>query len=226
MTQLKILILASGQSQMQVGRAVDIGDSRLSKIVRGWLTPTDAEVRRLAEYLGVSRSVVTAPLLLYFLMNSWNYNAMDIGDETAKGLGVRVERVRLMGMMAASLVTSVIISFAGIIGFIGLVAPHIVRRVIGDDHRFLMLASILAGALILPMRGAQPLMGDSVLLISFVVVVIGGMGSFAGAIVGGLIVGIVESMMSLFWPQGTMICIFAAMALVILIKPKGLMGLR
>lgn len=84
----------------------------------------------------------------------------------------------------------------------------------------------LAGALILPMRGAQPLMGDSVLLISFVVVVIGGMGSFAGAIVGGLIVGIVESMMSLFWPQGTMICIFAAMALVILIKPKGLMGLR
>lgn len=84
----------------------------------------------------------------------------------------------------------------------------------------------LAGALILPMRGAQPLMGDSILLISFVVVVIGGMGSFAGAIVGGLIVGVVESMMSLFWPQGTMICIFAAMALVILIKPKGLLGLR
>lgn len=84
----------------------------------------------------------------------------------------------------------------------------------------------LAGALSLPMRGAQPLMGDSVLLISFVVVVIGGMGSFAGAILGGLIVGVVESMMILFWPQGTMICIFAAMALVILIKPKGLLGLR
>jgi iron complex transport system permease protein len=57
--------------------------------------------------------------------------------------------VRLSGMMAACLVTSVIISFAGIIGFIGLVAPHIVRRVIGDDHRFLMPGSILAGALIL-----------------------------------------------------------------------------
>lgn len=94
-------------------------------------------------------SLVTVVILAYFLANAWNYNAMDIGDETAKGLGVRVERVRLTGMMAACLVTSVIISFAGIIGFIGLVAPHIVRRVIGDDHRFLMPASILAGALIL-----------------------------------------------------------------------------
>jgi iron complex transport system permease protein len=94
-------------------------------------------------------SLVTAVVLVYFLANAWNYNAMDIGDETATGLGIRVERVRLSGMMAACLVTSVIISFAGIIGFIGLVAPHIVRRVIGDDHRFLMPASILAGALIL-----------------------------------------------------------------------------
>ncbi|ACN17782.1 ABC-type transport system, permease component [Desulforapulum autotrophicum HRM2] len=94
-------------------------------------------------------SLVTGVVLVYFLANAWNYNAMDVGDETARGLGVRVERVRLTGMMAACLVTSVIISFAGIIGFIGLVAPHIVRRVIGDDHRFLMPASILAGALIL-----------------------------------------------------------------------------
>jgi len=56
--------------------------------------------------------------------------------------------------------------------------------------------------------------------------VIGGMGSFLGAILGGLIVGIVESMMILFWPQGTMISIFATMALVILIRPRGLLGLR
>jgi len=76
------------------------------------------------------------------------------------------------------------------------------------------------------MRGAQPLMGDSILTLSFVVLVIGGMGSFGGAILGGLLVGIVESMMILFWPQGTMISIFAAMALVILIKPKGLLGYR
>ncbi|WP_299981509.1 iron ABC transporter permease [Desulfobacula sp.] len=92
---------------------------------------------------------VTLCLLIYFLANTKNYNAMDMGDETAKGLGVKVETVRLSAMMAASLVTSVIISFVGIISFIGLVAPHIVRRVIGDDQRFLMPASILVGALIL-----------------------------------------------------------------------------
>lgn len=84
----------------------------------------------------------------------------------------------------------------------------------------------LGGVLVLPMRGAQPLMGDTILLLTFVVLVIGGMGSFAGAILGGLLVGVVESMMILIWPQGSMISIFAAMALVILIRPKGLLGYR
>ena len=84
----------------------------------------------------------------------------------------------------------------------------------------------LGGVLVLPMRGAQPLMGDTILLLAFVVLVIGGMGSFGGAILGGLLVGVVESMMILIWPQGSMISIFAAMALVILIRPKGLLGYR
>ncbi len=84
----------------------------------------------------------------------------------------------------------------------------------------------LAGALSLPERGAQPFMGDTILTLCFVVVVMGGLGSFVGAILGGLIVGVVESMMILFWPPGTMIAIFTAMALIILIKPKGLLGFR
>lgn len=92
---------------------------------------------------------VTFCLLVYFLCNTKNYTAMDMGDETAKGLGVNVESVRLMTMMAASLTTAVIISFVGIISFIGLAAPHIVRRIIGDDQKFLIPASILVGALIL-----------------------------------------------------------------------------
>lgn len=86
---------------------------------------------------------------IYFMANAWNYNAVDAGDETAKGLGVRVERVRMLGMFLASLLTAVIISSLGIIGFVGLVAPHMVRRVIGADHRFLLPACILAGGLLL-----------------------------------------------------------------------------
>jgi len=94
-------------------------------------------------------ATVTLAATLYFLLNAWNYNAMDAGDETAKGLGVRVERVRLLGMLAASLVTAVIVSFLGIIGFVGLVCPHMVRRLIGGDNRFLLPATALVGAVLL-----------------------------------------------------------------------------
>ena len=92
---------------------------------------------------------VTAAATLYFLFNAWNYNAVDSGDETARGLGVNVERVRLWGMLAASLVTAVIVSFLGIIGFVGLVCPHVVRRLLGGDNRFLLPATIVLGALLL-----------------------------------------------------------------------------
>jgi len=98
--------------------------------------------------LGVM-TAVTAATSLYFLANGWNYNAIDAGDETAKGLGVRVDRARLIGMMLASMLTAVVIAFLGIIGFVGLVVPHMVRRVIGSDHRFLLPGSILAGGLLL-----------------------------------------------------------------------------
>ena len=94
-------------------------------------------------------TVVTLVASVYFMINSWNYNAIDAGDETARGLGVHVQRTRLLGMLMATLLTAVIISFLGIIGFVGLVVPHMVRRCIGSDLRFLLPASIVAGGLLL-----------------------------------------------------------------------------
>lgn len=94
-------------------------------------------------------AAITLAIASIFFTNSWSYNAIDAGDETAKGLGVRVERVRMVGMMLASVLTAVIISFLGIIGFVGLVVPHMVRRIVGSDHRFLLPAAILGGALLL-----------------------------------------------------------------------------
>jgi iron complex transport system permease protein len=94
-------------------------------------------------------AVVTGAVAAYFLANSWSYNAIDAGDETAKGLGVKVDRVRVIGMIASSLVTAAIVSFLGIIGFVGLVCPHIVRRLIGGDHRFLMPATLVVGSIVL-----------------------------------------------------------------------------
>ena len=94
-------------------------------------------------------TAATVLISAYLLSRSWDYNAIDAGDETAKGLGVRVERVRLTGMLAASMVTAVIVSFLGVIGFVGLVVPHMVRRIIGGDNRFLMPATVICGALLL-----------------------------------------------------------------------------
>lgn len=121
-------------------------------------------------------SVVTVLGAAYFVKNSWNYNALNSGDETAQSLGVNVERLRIGGMVVASLVTAVITSFVGIISFVGLVVPHIVRKVIGGDERFLMPISCLVGAVLL-------LASDTVarLIIAPIVLPVGILTSFVGA---------------------------------------------
>lgn len=96
--------------------------------------------------------IVTAIIAVcfpYLLLKSWDINALGAGDETATSLGVNVEKTRVICMMAVSLITASVICFTGTIGFIGLVSPHITRMVIGGDHRFLLPASALVGALLL-----------------------------------------------------------------------------
>jgi branched-chain amino acid transport system permease protein len=82
----------------------------------------------------------------------------------------------------------------------------------------------LAGVLFAPIRGLHPFMGEEVLGIGFVVVVIGGMGSFVGALFGGLLVGLVQNLMTTIWPEGANLMIYGAMAGVILLRPYGLFG--
>ncbi len=94
-------------------------------------------------------TIFTVTISIYFFANSWNYNAIDAGDETARALGIPLDRIRMIGMLLASLLTAAIISYLGIIGFVGLVVPHMVRRIIGADHRFLLPASFLGGGLLL-----------------------------------------------------------------------------
>jgi branched-chain amino acid transport system permease protein len=82
----------------------------------------------------------------------------------------------------------------------------------------------LAGALAAPIRGVEPFMGVEALGIAFVVVVIGGMGSYTGALIAGLLVGIVQSIMTTLWPEGARLMIYLGMGLVILTMPRGLFG--
>lgn len=93
--------------------------------------------------------LVIGPAVIYFMWRRWDYNALDSGEDTAKGLGVEVSRLRLCGMFIASLITAVSVAFLGIIGFIGLLGPHMMRRLIGGDHRFLIPGSCVMGSLLL-----------------------------------------------------------------------------
>ncbi|MCF7876049.1 iron ABC transporter permease [Candidatus Bipolaricaulota bacterium] len=94
-------------------------------------------------------AVVVIPVALYFVYRSWQFRAMSSGDETAKSLGVKPKRLRLIGTLLAGLITALMVSFVGIIGFVGLVVPHIVRRFIGGEERSLIPASCLVGSILL-----------------------------------------------------------------------------
>lgn len=86
---------------------------------------------------------------IYVQYMSNQLNLMGLGDESAKTLGVDVERKRLIMLMVVTLVAATVVSFTGIIGFIGLVAPHMVRAIIGTDNRYLIPASGFFGAVLL-----------------------------------------------------------------------------
>lgn len=74
-------------------------------------------------------------------------NILALGDEVAIGLGLKTERVRFLLIATAALLAASAVSVAGLLGFVGLIAPHIMRMLIGSDNRFLLPASALFGAL-------------------------------------------------------------------------------
>jgi iron complex transport system permease protein len=113
---------------------------------------------------------------VYFACNCWNYNAMQGGEDTAKGLGVNTHQILILGMVVGSFTASVIVSYIGIINFVGLIAPHMVRKFVGTDYRYLLPASGLAGAILL-------LLSDTVarLVVAPIVLPIGAITSVLGA---------------------------------------------
>lgn len=84
----------------------------------------------------------------------------------------------------------------------------------------------LSGALTAPIRGLNPLMGVDMLGTAFVVVALGGLGNLPGAIVAGLMIGVAQSLVALVWTEASSAVIFAVMAVVLLIRPQGLFGIR
>ena len=89
---------------------------------------------------------ICVPLLI---LKSWDLNVISTGDETAQSIGVNVKRTRIFNISLASLLVATTVAFTGTIGFIGLVAPHVTRIIIGGDNRFLLPSSCLVGAIFL-----------------------------------------------------------------------------
>ena len=94
-------------------------------------------------------SAVLAVCLPLFARRAWALTTLRLGDDKAASFGIDVRRLRLEVMLLVSLLAAVPVSFVGTIGFIGIVGPHIARMLIGEDQRFFMPASALAGAAIL-----------------------------------------------------------------------------
>lgn len=118
--------------------------------------------------------VIAGSLVLQAL--SKQLNVMGLGDESAKALGINVENRRMLMMLVLTLMAATIVSFTGIIGFVGLVSPHIARVFVGTDNRYLIPSSAIVGALLLVVADivSRTIVAPNILPIGVVTSCIGG----------------------------------------------------
>lgn len=149
-----------------------------------------------------------------FIYPKYRLFVIGVGIVLAAALFAILEGTRLGAIVRAGSESSEMIGMLGVN----------IKRVFAAVFAVGVGTAALAGVLAAPIRGVDPFMGVEALGIAFVAVVIGGMGSFIGALAGGLLVGIVQSMMSTLWPPGANLMIYVAMALILLVRPNGLLG--
>jgi iron complex transport system permease protein len=123
-------------------------------------------------------AVLAIVLILCFaaaMRGVWTATTLRGGEEQARALGVAVERVRMIALLRVSLLAATALCFVGTIGFVGLVGPHIARLALGEDHRFYLPGSALAGALMLSLASiaSKSLVPGVVLPIGIVTALVG-----------------------------------------------------
>ncbi|GAB3117376.1 FecCD family ABC transporter permease [Novispirillum itersonii] len=94
-------------------------------------------------------AAVTLVCCLLLLRDSWQLAALRLGEARARSLGINIRALRLKVLILVALMTATATSFVGVIGFVGLVAPHVARMLVGEDQRFFLPMSVLAGAVML-----------------------------------------------------------------------------
>jgi iron complex transport system permease protein len=123
---------------------------------------------------GLSAAVGSGFAILWLL--SRDFDLICAGEETARLMGCNVERTRVLAILAASLITAAVVSFSGLIGFVGLIVPHAARFLFGPDHRLLLPASALLGAagLVLADAFSRTLLAPTEVPVGVLTVLVGG----------------------------------------------------
>ena len=119
------------------------GDPRATRVVMFWLL---GSLGRASWGLLVVPSIVLAVGVIGLLSQARTLNALVVGEDTATALGIDVRRTRTALFVLTSLMTGVVVAVSGAIGFVGLVLPHVVRLLVGSDHRKVIPVGVLLGA--------------------------------------------------------------------------------
>jgi len=118
-------------------------------------------------------AVVVPPLFLLLLVYARDLNVLLLGEEEARGLGIAVERTKRVLLGASALITAAGVAFAGVIGFVGLIVPHMLRLVVGPDHRVLLPTAALAGGSFLVAADTVARAGSTELPVGIVTAAVG-----------------------------------------------------
>ena len=94
-------------------------------------------------------ALVVVAGIVFFMLMAWKYNALLSGEATAKTMGIHVSGLRFATLLLGSLITAACVSFLGVIGFVGIICPHVTKNLLGHDHRITIPVSCLMGSLLL-----------------------------------------------------------------------------
>ena len=182
---LSVARKVSPVSMIMAGIAVMYIFNAVTTMIKLWADPNDLEAIYLWS-VGSFDSIRWDDLPIMFIVTlfgtislgliSNKLNILASGDDSAKSLGIDASRLRIICLTVISLITASIVSFTGIIGFVGLVAPHVIRLFIGSDNKFLILASAAFGAALLLISDlvGRTIISPSVIQVGVITSFIGG----------------------------------------------------
>ena len=118
----------------------------IAQLINGW---TFGNLERSSWLSASVAGILTLVAVVYLVRHTWAITALTLGEERALSLGVPVKRLRIEVFFVSAVLIAGAVAFIGTIGFIGLVAPHLAKLLLGEDQRFLLPGTVLAGALLM-----------------------------------------------------------------------------